>query len=58
MFRRAGDEHKRAVIESLHVHEGAEVVQLFRQGRLGLVPHDFGVRSEVLDVGPPHAVPV
>ena len=58
MFRRAGDEHKRAVVESLHVHQGAEVVQLLREGRLGLVPHDFRVRPEVLDVGPPHAVSV
>ena len=60
VLRGPGDEHEGAllVIKRLHVHQGAEVVELLGQGRLGLVPDYLGVRAEVLDIRPPLAVPV
>lgn len=60
MLRGSGDEHVRTLlpVQGLHVHQGAEVVQLLGQRRLRLVPDDLRVGAEVLDVRPPLAVPV
>ena len=57
MFGGPGDEHERTVGQRFHMHEGAEVVQLARQRRLGLVPHDLRAGSQVLDVHTPFAIP-
>lgn len=59
VLRGPGDEHVRAllVVQGLHVHEGAEVVQLLGQRRLRLVPDDLRVGAEVLDIRSPLAVP-
>lgn len=59
MLRGPRDEHERAllVVQGLHVHESAEIVQLLGERRLRLVPDDLSVGAQVLDVRSPLAVP-